>query len=287
MEELSPGQPEESRILKVAHDFELFLSKGFAPYDAYLAMSRDGKSYDPLVLDALELLITEDGGYALKYVFFNELEEGMILDEDIYDDSGVLLINKNILLDKVIVDVLKKSESKVSSDRLYPVMMPSSCVVIDLNEFKSYIFSIVKSFKTYKSIDFEFTISDDMPKTLIGCDFYIRQILFNLVSNSFKFSRTGLISVHVDKILSAEFPEIVKLFFVVKDNGPGIPAKLIEGLFSPKDKEKNHVNTVNPPKSGLYNAQRLVSAMNGSFCIDSVVDCGTHIYFTCDAKTSI
>jgi len=71
-----------------------------------------------------------------------------------------------------------------------------------------------------KEIDFIVNIDQDVPALMLSDEFRIKQILLNLLSNAFKFTAKGVISLQVCK-KSKEAKDYI--LFEVKDNGIGIP----------------------------------------------------------------
>jgi signal transduction histidine kinase/CheY-like chemotaxis protein len=84
---------------------------------------------------------------------------------------------------------------------------------------------------TEKGIELRFDIDTSLPEVVMG-DFYkLRQVLFNLVGNSIKFTLQGYIEVIVqaDEITEGS----VRLTITVKDSGIGISEKDLEVIFKP------------------------------------------------------
>lgn len=97
----------------------------------------------------------------------------------------------------------------------------------DLSEFLSSIFQSFSNVAAKMNIDYQLKISSHMPQMYIDRD-KVDKIIFNLLSNAFKFTRRG------GKItLMAEIDESAKnLLISVADNGIGIPKEKQEILFS-------------------------------------------------------
>ena len=72
----------------------------------------------------------------------------------------------------------------------------------------------------------------DVPNRLIGDSHRLRQILLNLVSNAVKFTKIGGVMVDVRLVDVPEGEDIV-LRVEVTDSGIGIPAEVLDRLFSP------------------------------------------------------
>ena len=85
--------PLESRIIKLALDFESYLSSGFSGSDALdLVKTREGW-YDPAIVKLLETIISNDVKNEARTVRIDELTSDMIVDEDIEDIvSGEIII---------------------------------------------------------------------------------------------------------------------------------------------------------------------------------------------------
>ena len=78
-----------------------------------------------------------------------------------------------------------------------------------------------------------YLVRENTPHPLEGDPGRIRQILFNLVGNSVKFTEKGEVRVEVWHESLADDPEHVKIHFSVADTGIGIPSDEIEKLFQP------------------------------------------------------
>ncbi|MGB5051531.1 MAG: ATP-binding protein, partial [Caldilineaceae bacterium] len=74
-----------------------------------------------------------------------------------------------------------------------------------------------------KQLDFSWQLEADVPQHVQGDPDRIYQILINLVSNAFKFTKKGFVQVAVSKI--SENENEIMLEFKVTDSGIGIPAK--------------------------------------------------------------
>ena len=129
-----------------------------------------------------------------------------------------------------------------------------------------------------KKIRFTLRIANNIPKLLLGDDSRVRQIIFNLVGNSFKFTETGTITVEC-----ALLPRCAKgkvcIYFSVQDTGIGIPDDSLDNIF----KAFNQVDGSSTRKYagtglGLGIVQRLMHLMQGSLSIESVEGEGTTIH---------
>lgn len=118
-----------------------------------------------------------------------------------------------------------------------------------------------------KQIDFKLDIALDLPYELIGDRTHIKQILNNLLSNAFKYTDKGEVSLSVKCINQND---ICNLIISVKDTGKGIKSDDINKLFTKferLDVEKN--STTEGTGLGLAITKALVDMMGGKINVSS------------------
>ena len=120
-----------------------------------------------------------------------------------------------------------------------------------------------------KQIEITLTMNDDVPR--IHADARkVEQILNNLLSNAVKFSRTGT-TVRVDARAGDG-----GIWFIVADEGPGIPAGELATIFRPFQRATPQ-STAGEHSTGLGLAivKRLVDGHGGRLSVESEVGRGT------------
>jgi signal transduction histidine kinase len=101
----------------------------------------------------------------------------------------------------------------------------------------------------------------------------VRQILFNLVSNSAKFTRNGVVSL-VSSLQTINNDK--KIIFEVSDTGIGIPQDNIEKLFDPFEQgDSSTTRKYGGTGLGLTITKRFCTMMNGEIEVDSEEGKGT------------
>ena len=130
-----------------------------------------------------------------------------------------------------------------------------------------------------KGVELAFSIDPSVPAQLCGDEARIRQVLFNLVGNSLKFTPAGSVRVGAWAQPSTRFPGRVRVFMSVKDTGVGIPddkQALVFERFTQTDASiaRRHEGA----GLGLAIVRRIVELMNGGIDMDSEVGVGTTIY---------
>ena len=125
-----------------------------------------------------------------------------------------------------------------------------------------------------KPVTFHLDISDELPITLYGDDLRVKQIANNLLSNAFKYTRQGKVTLGFSS--SREDENNVWVSMYVRDTGIGIRQEDIKKLFS----EYNQVDTranrrVEGTGLGLSITKRLVELMDGEISVESEYGVGT------------
>jgi PAS domain S-box-containing protein len=135
---------------------------------------------------------------------------------------------------------------------------------------------------------FSCVIDSSVARVLCGDAGRLRQILFNLVGNAFKFTQTGSIQVKVGLAPGAALPatvsamaKLVCLRFGVSDTGIGLTPEQMGRLF--RSFEQADVSTTRNYGGtglGLAICKKLVELMNGEIGVNSVVGVGSEFWFT-------
>lgn len=123
-----------------------------------------------------------------------------------------------------------------------------------------------------KKIDFQVTTGGVIPDSTIGDSNRLKQILVNLLSNSFKFTETGAISLH------CTYAED-KAIFRVSDTGIGISKEKQHDIFAEfQQADADATRRYGGTGLGLSITSRLVALMHGSMSLES--DSGRGAVFT-------
>jgi len=136
----------------------------------------------------------------------------------------------------------------------------------------------------HKKIEFDV----DIPKPVLAQTFCsdigrIKQILMNLISNSFKFTSEGSIRVSAKLILqrNAGGENYRNLVLSVEDTGVGISKADIKNLFKMFGMINKHQNKLNSKGTGLglTISKKLTESLGGHIGLKSVEGKGTKIEF--------
>ena len=122
-------------------------------------------------------------------------------------------------------------------------------------------------------------IRPEVPRTVVGDQNRLRQIIVNLVGNAIKFTEKGEIVLTVRREYCAEHE--VGLYFSVSDTGIGIPRHLqqsIFGLFEQAD--ASTTRRYGGTGLGLAICSQLVELMHGRIGVESEERSGSTFHFT-------
>jgi len=133
-----------------------------------------------------------------------------------------------------------------------------------------------------KPIDFELQIDENIPAKLIGDALRIKQILNNLLSNAFKYTESGNVTLSItcepltDPESKTPGEEKVALVFSVKDTGHGMTNDQLSKLFDEYSRFDLESKTIEGTGLGLSITQHLIRFMNGDIYVESERDVGSH-----------
>jgi len=181
--------------------------------------------------------------------------------------DGILSGGKNLL--SLIDDILDLS--KIEAGQMIIERIPVSLEKL-ANEFRQMFAQ--KALE--KGIDYNIYFENDLPKYVLIDETRIRQILFNLVGNAFKFTHHGSVRLSMVAKSTPSSQSKISLVFKVSDTGIGIPEnqhKLIFESFKQQDGQSNR--KYGGTGLGLAITKRLVDMMNGSICLESTIGKGS------------
>jgi hypothetical protein len=81
-----------AQVLRVAIEFDAGMCAGLTPEDALSRLRLRTGHYDPLLVEALADVSIPAVSYVPRRVTMNDLRSGMMLDQDVRNESGLLLI---------------------------------------------------------------------------------------------------------------------------------------------------------------------------------------------------
>jgi CheY-like chemotaxis protein/two-component sensor histidine kinase len=146
-----------------------------------------------------------------------------------------------------------------------------------------------------KPIEFKLNVDENLPFELIGDELRVKQILNNLLSNAFKYTEKGEVSLTFTAQLfgakndngeiAADSADAngkntpdVKVVITVKDTGQGMTEDQVQGMFDAYSRFNLKANRfVEGTGLGMNIVQHLVKQMDGFICVESELGKGTEV----------
>ncbi len=139
-----------------------------------------------------------------------------------------------------------------------------------------------------KGLDIGWCVDPTLPRTVIGDEMRLRQILMNLIGNAIKFTEAGGVVVSLGKHPDSPLARTGSLLFriAVRDTGPGVPPGALERIFAEFEQAstgpaRRHGGT----GLGLAICKRLADAMGGRIAVDTAPKRGAT--FTVDLPLAV
>jgi response regulator RpfG family c-di-GMP phosphodiesterase len=96
-----------AKILKVITDFDILLIQNHEPENAINIMAKHGTLYDITILDVLTTIELPNKGQVARNIKISEIQKGMIIDADILNARGILIIPKGYEVNETTAERLK------------------------------------------------------------------------------------------------------------------------------------------------------------------------------------
>ncbi|MDR2695553.1 MAG: response regulator [Deltaproteobacteria bacterium] len=123
-----------------------------------------------------------------------------------------------------------------------------------------------------KPIAFRLQVDEHMPSALFGDELRIKQILNNLLSNAFKYTAAGEVTLSVTVEYAPDGGEDSGLALVcrVRDTGPGMAAEQVDRLFDEYSRFYPEANSaIEGVGLGMAITRQLVQMMEGEILVES------------------
>ena len=158
---------------------------------------------------------------------------------------------------------------------------------LDRNTFnlKKLLEKISKSFesKTTEKLAFKINVDNRLDKTIISDDLRLMQIVNNLLSNAFKFTKTGF--VELNATLEKQERKELSISFFVKDTGLGIKEEQAHKIFeSFEQADKSTTRNYGGTGLGLSISKQLVELFGSELTLESIYGQGSTFKFNINAE---
>lgn len=171
------------------------------------------------------------------------------------------------------VDLLSMIDEILDLSKIDAGQMNFSADEVQLAQFCQFMKNSFLAIAEQKGLQFEVKLADDVPSFIYTDEYRLKQIVRNLLSNAFKFTKSGSVHMCVNKI---QMEDGLKLMIRVEDTGIGIPAekqKIIFEAFQQLDGTTSRL--YGGAGLGLSISRELSYMLGGQLTVDSEEGCGS------------
>ena len=178
------------------------------------------------------------------------------------------IYNSGYLLMDIINDILDLSKIEAGKLELVPVNYSVASLINDTVHLNVMRYDS-------KPVDFKLTVDEHIPSRLHGDELRIKQILNNLLSNAFKYTESGEISLSASGEYTGQNDRMT-LVFRVSDTGQGMTAEQVDKLFDEYSRFNMEANRkIEGTGLGMSIMRYLVQLMNGEVTVESEIGKGS------------
>lgn len=198
----------------------------------------------------------------------------MILREDVSDEvaadaRNIQGVSKMLL--SLINDFLDMS--KIESGKMDIVS-----VNYHVGDMLSDIVNTIWVRAKEKGLEFHVDVDQAVPAHLYGDEVRIRQVLFNVLNNAVKYTRSGSVTLSIQsKEITSDY---VQITYSVTDTGLGIRQENIPYLFDAFKRVGEESSYIDGTGLGLCISKQLVNLMGGDIAVNSVYTKGSTFVIT-------
>lgn len=130
-----------------------------------------------------------------------------------------------------------------------------------------------------KGLSFDIRVNPEIPSVMLGDEIRISQIIINLLSNAYKYTNFGSVTLDIDYAIGQKNDSVI-LKVSVEDTGIGIRESDMKQLFEEfKRADMQHNNNVEGSGLGLAISSKLLLQMNSELKVESTYGYGSKFYF--------
>ncbi|MCL1945603.1 MAG: transporter substrate-binding domain-containing protein [Chitinivibrionia bacterium] len=187
------------------------------------------------------------------------ISEGL---DRIYNSCDLLL---NIINDILDFSKIEAGKLEITASRYDVASLISDSVQLNIMRIES------------KPIEFKLNIDKNIPTKLVGDEIRIKQILNNLLSNAFKYTEAGKVTLSIESIPNhKDYKRGVTLVLKVQDTGYGMSKEQLDRIYDKYSRfhDKTH-KIIEGTGLGMTITQSLVNLMKGEINIESEINKGS------------
>jgi CheY-like chemotaxis protein len=150
-------------------------------------------------------------------------------------------------------------------------------------EFRPMMGNLASSLRqhyTDSNVELRLELDTSIPSSLSGDPLRLKQVLFHLINNAYKFAETGVITIRAVAVRND--PNNVMVEFTVADTGIGMSSKQIQEVFTAFHQGDNSATRrYHGVGIGLTIVREMIELMGGTISVTSEEGKGTVFTFSC------
>jgi len=182
-------------------------------------------------------------------------------------EAFLMIYNSSNLLLGIINNILDLSKIEAGKMELVFTKYDVASLINDVVQ--------LNIMRNSKQIEFELRVDENVPAELIGDEIRVKQVLNNLLSNAFKYTKKGKVRLSITADVKKEKKQ-VSLMFQVSDTGQGMTPEQVSCIFTEYARFNLESNrTIEGTGLGMNIVQHLVRMMNGEISVESKIGEGS------------
>jgi len=184
------------------------------------------------------------------------------------EEAFLRIYNSSNLLLAIINDILDMAKVEAGEMHIIPEMYSTVGLIMDVVQLNLL-------HKKSNKIEFKLNVDSNLPANMIGDELRIKQIINNLLSNAFKYTEGGLVTISFG--LARGHDNSLDLMITVADTGQGLMPEQINAMFENDYTRFNEQVNHRIEGSGLGTSiiYQLVQMMDGEITVESTPDVGS------------
>ena len=192
--------------------------------------------------------------------------------EKIYVSGDMLLAIINDILD---LSKIESGKMEIVSEKCEVASIVGDVAMLNLLRIED------------KPVTFSIEVNEAMPAYLFGDELRLKQILNNILSNAFKYTHKGSVSMYIDAHPIANRTEFSLLSVLIIDTGQGMTPEQVDNLFNAYSRFNLEENLyMEGTGLGMSITESLIELMGGSIGIESYPGEGTTVAVSIPLKVA-
>lgn len=171
-------------------------------------------------------------------------------------------------------DLLKLINDILDLSKVEAGKMEVNVLEMSIEDLKNEILGMFEQISIKKNIEFSIDISKKLPKNMMTDEAKVKQVIKNLISNAFKFTKEGSVNLNIE-----EFGNKIK--FEINDTGIGISDDKIKSIFDAFQQEDGTISReFGGTGLGLSISMEYAKLLGGTIDVKSTKDIGSKFILT-------